>query len=117
MTVTSRALVATDRPARYGKQLMSHMSRRVDTQWDEETGIGRAVFGQSAVCTLTSQDDGLHLELVCEPGELDRLEDVVGRHLVRFGTRDELVCAWGRNDGTAGTTQSKPDDDSHWTAP
>ncbi len=32
-------------------------------------------------------------------------EDVVGRHLVRFGERDELSVAWTRSDGTTGSTQ------------
>jgi hypothetical protein len=32
-------------------------------------------------------------------------EDVVGRHLVRFGERDELQVQWVRSDGAAGTTQ------------
>ena len=36
---------------------------------------------------------------------LDRLEDVVGRHLVRFGTKDELVVQWQRSDGTSGSRQ------------
>jgi hypothetical protein len=32
---------------------------------------------------------------------------VVGRHLVRFGTRDELVVEWVREGGAAGTVQRK----------
>ncbi|WP_374935444.1 DUF2218 domain-containing protein [Streptomyces resistomycificus] len=41
---------------------------------------------------------------------LDRLEDVVGRHLVRFGAKDELVVEWRRDTGEPGTTQRKAED-------
>ncbi|MFE4967459.1 hypothetical protein [Streptomyces sp. NPDC056660] len=30
----------------------------------------------------------------------------LGRHLVRFGTRDELLVEWHRDNGEPGTTQS-----------
>ena len=36
----------------------------------------------------------------------------LGEHLVRLGTRDELVVAWQRSDGTAGTVQRKTEDDA-----
>jgi hypothetical protein len=36
---------------------------------------------------------------------------VVGRHLVRFGTRDELVVRWVRADGSPGSEQRRVDDD------
>jgi hypothetical protein len=39
------------------------------------------------------------------------MEDVVGRHLVRFGTRDELVVRWIRSDGTDGSVQRVPADE------
>ncbi len=43
------------------------------------------------------------LALVADDAEnLDRLEGVLGRHLVKFGAKDELVCAWTRSDGTPG---------------
>jgi hypothetical protein len=38
------------------------------------------------------------------------LEDVVGRHLVRFGTKDELVVEWRRESGEPGTTQRNAGD-------
>jgi hypothetical protein len=39
------------------------------------------------------------------PVDLARLEDVVGRHLLRFGARDELHVRWSRSDGQPGTEQ------------
>jgi hypothetical protein len=110
---TSSAAVPTDRPARYGKQLAAHLGRRATSSWDEDTGLGEIVFPFGRA-TMTAQHDTLVLFVEGSPeaepdlqgaAGLDRLEDVVGRHLVRFGTKDELVVRWQRSDGTPGTTQ------------
>jgi hypothetical protein len=98
----STATVATDRPQRYGKQLVSHLSRRSEGTWDDQAETGFIQFGNGRV-DLSCTVDALLLALVADEPDLDRLEDVVGRHLVRFGTRDELVVSWVRLDGTAGT--------------
>lgn len=103
-TITSTASVATDRPARYGKQLVSHLTRRVTGEWDDDAGSGFIEFTGGRV-TLTSADGALGLALAAGEDDVARLEDVVGRHLVRFGTRDELVVRWTRSDGTPGSVQ------------
>jgi hypothetical protein len=110
---TSSATVITDRPGRYGKQLASHLGRRVSSSWDDDAGSGEVTlpFGRAE---LTAKDGALHLFVQGSPDAepelqggagLDRLEDVVGRHLVRFGTKDELVVQWQRSDGTPGSRQ------------
>ena len=101
---TSTAHVPTDRPARYGKQLVSHLSRRNGGAWDEPAGTGTVSLGVGELL-LNAQQDALTLELSCPAEEVERLEDVVGRHLVRFGTRDELRVSWQRGDGSPGTSQ------------
>jgi hypothetical protein len=106
----SAATVRTDRPGRYGKQLVSHMSRRGHGEWDDGQGAGRLDLGGGQL-KLEQTDDALVLELTVASGnDISQLEDVIGRHLVRFGTRDELVVAWQRSDGTAGTVQRKAED-------
>ncbi|BFV57080.1 DUF2218 domain-containing protein [Kitasatospora sp. CMC57] len=97
----SQARVATDRPARYGKQLAAHMGRKVQAEWCEEAGRGELVFG-AGTATLTAEPDALLLVVEGAEGDLPQLEDVVGRHLVRFGARDELVVEWHRDSGEAG---------------
>ena len=109
MNPSSTAAVATTRPERYAKQLVAHMARKVTAAWDEDGGTGRVSF-PTAELTLRRGADALLLALTAEPGELDRWEGVVGRHLVRFGTRDELVVAWHRADGSAGTVQRRDED-------
>jgi hypothetical protein len=101
---TSTATVATDRPGRYGKQLVSHLTRRAAGEWDDDAGRGFVEFTGGRV-TLTSADGALDLVLAADEDAVARLEDVVGRHLVRFGTRDELVVRWTRSDGTPGSVQ------------
>jgi hypothetical protein len=44
---------------------------------------------------LTAETDGLRIRAVATGTEaLPRLQDVIARHLVRFGQRDELVVTW-----------------------
>lgn len=106
---TSTASVPTDRAARYAKQLTDHMSRKVTTAWDAEAGTGSIDFdGATAVVSVgpTALDFALSAG---SPELLDRFERVIGIHLVRFGRRDELVCAWTRADGSPATTQTVAD--------
>lgn len=109
-SVVSRTLVATDRAPRYGKQLIGHLGRHLETSWDEDTATGVVRF-EHGLCDLTSSAEGLLLALEIDPGtpavseQVARMEDVIGRHLVRFGARDELVASWVRSDGTPGSTQ------------
>jgi len=100
----STAQVGTDRASRYGKQLVSHLSRRSAGAWDDDSGAGWIDFGESRA-ELTAVPGALHIRLSATPDRVAAMEDVVGRHLVRFGARDELVVRWTRTDGTPGTIQ------------
>ncbi|WP_377271375.1 DUF2218 domain-containing protein [Peterkaempfera sp. SMS 1(5)a] len=97
----SQARVATDRPNRYAKQLASHLGRRIDAVWDEESGTGTLAFGAGRG-TLTAEPGALLLAVEGQAADLATLEDVVGRHLVRFGAKDELVVEWQRDTGEPG---------------
>lgn len=109
--ITSKALVSTERAGRYGKQLASHLGRRATAEWDESAGHGTIDFG-GAKAELTAEAAGLRLTLTTPPEDVERFEDVLGRHLVRFGAKDELSCRWTRSDGSAGTEQHNADDDT-----
>ena len=115
---TSTALVSTDRPARYAKQLTSHMSRRIETSWDDSSGSGTLTFpridegdrrGPGARVLLHAREDGLLLDLESEEDALERYEQVVGIHLARFGAKDALVVSWAHQDGTPGSSQGPVD--------
>jgi hypothetical protein len=106
----STATVSTDRPGRYGRQLVSHMSRRGHGAWDEANGSGTLDL-RGGHLELETAAGALVLRLTVAPeDDVARLEDVIGRHLVRFGARDELVVTWQRTDGTAGTVQRKTEE-------
>jgi uncharacterized protein len=115
-TLSSSAIVTTDRPGRYGKQLAAHLGRKLGSSWDDDNQNGSITF-PFGTSQLSAHADGLHLR--AEVGDdpdlqgaagLDRLEDVVGRHLVRFGGRDELVVRWQRSDGSPGSQQVNEQD-------
>jgi hypothetical protein len=95
MTLTSRADVATDAPARYAKQLVSHLGRRLEGSVDEDSGVGR-LTGPAFAVTLEPAGSALVLEASAEDAEgLDRITDVVGSHLQRFAaSTEELTVAW-----------------------
>jgi len=90
--VTATASVATPTPERYAKQLASHLGRRVEVR-EEPDGI-RLVF-DGGDCLLRSHADSLELIATAAGSEqLDRVKNVVGSHLERFGQRNELQVSW-----------------------
>ncbi|CAM00624.1 hypothetical protein A8924_1697 [Saccharopolyspora erythraea NRRL 2338] len=94
--VQARAEVATDKPERYGKQLASHLGRRCGVA-DEDGGVRITLPVESGAgsCLLAYRPGVLELRAEAEDAEvLDRVRDVVGRHLERFGQRDSLVVRW-----------------------
>ena len=107
--LASTAIVPTQRAARYGKQLVSHMAHKITGAWDEETASGYLLFDREGPVlgrfdVIASPSD-LRLELRTTPERAPHLEHVAGIHLARFGVRDGLAIAWERTDGSEGTTQ------------
>lgn len=90
--MTSNAIVTTDKPVAYMRQLCKHFGHRVPTSFDDNAG--RIEF-ESGDCNLTAGTDELTLEVsAAESDQVQRLKDVVGRHLERFGRRDQLTVTW-----------------------
>ena len=107
--LASTAIVPTQRAARYGKQLVSHMAHKITGFWDEDAGSGYLLFDREGPVlgrfdVIASPSD-LRLELRTTPERAAHLEHVAGIHLARFGARDGLTIAWRRSDGSAGSTQ------------
>ena len=91
-TVTSRADVVTAAPDRYAKQLVAHFGRKIAFTTDGTTSsatiggaTGQVVVGDGVLTLLASAPDVASLAVV---------QDVLGRHLERFGARSELVVSW-----------------------
>jgi len=94
--LSSRAEVATENPGRYAKQLVAHLGRRVEFTTDGDTstapigtGTGTVVAGNDMLT--------LHAQAPDEAGLL-QIQDVLGRHLERFGQRNELIDTWSAID-------------------
>ncbi len=101
--LTSVAVVTTDAPARYAKQLLSHVGRKATVeQVDDEQDGGRLVFSYGTG-TLRTREGRLVMEAAAADAEsLAHVEDVLGRHLERFGARHRLTVTWERGAGHDG---------------
>jgi hypothetical protein len=96
----------TDRPSRYGKQIVSHLGRRALAEWNDDTNTGVVTFADDAgVAEFACESGALRIDLRTPPGLIPKFESVVGEHLVRFGVRDELTVSWTRSDGSPGSVQ------------
>ena len=90
--LTARAVVPTEAPERYAKQLVSHLGRR--TEWTTEGGTSTASIAGGT--GFVEVGDGV-LTLRAEAPDAESLatvKDVLGRHLERFGQRNELAVVW-----------------------
>ena len=92
VSLTARADVPTATPARYAKQLLSHLGQRVSWSTDGETSTAELAGGTGTVVV----GDGV-LTLLAEAPDtesLTRVQHVLGSHLERFGQRNELTVTW-----------------------
>ena len=90
----SRADVPTDAPARYAKQLLSHLGRKVDFVADGNTHTAN-LGGSTAQIVVGDGVLTLVAAAQAEP-DLARIEHALGSHLERFGRRAELLVRWTR---------------------
>jgi len=98
--VTSTAVVPTDSAARYAKQLLAHLGRKAGVEpveGDPDAGLLHLSGGGTGV--VRPRADHLILEASADDADsLATVEDVLGRHLERFGARRELTVTWRRAD-------------------
>ena len=92
----STAVVQTATPARYAKQLVSHLGRKIEFVHDPAENSWRMAFdGVSGSITVAEGE----LVLAAEASDADtlgRIEQALGGHLERFGQRQELTVTWLR---------------------
>jgi hypothetical protein len=92
---TSRADVATDVPARYAKQLVSHLGRKVE--FVSEGNTHTAAIGSSTAQIVIGDGVLTLLAAAQTESEMARIEHALGGHLERFGQRAELNVSWDRS--------------------
>lgn len=103
--ITSKATVLIERPARYGKQLVNHLRRKSGGEWDAETERGWINLGDDRAEVVAAEEQ-LELSVEGPADHIERLEGVVGRHLVSFARTLEIEVQWHRSDAAAGTRQA-----------
>ncbi|WP_312884892.1 DUF2218 domain-containing protein [Nocardia barduliensis] len=101
-------MVRTDRPERYGKQLVAHLGRRNGGEWSAEDSSGWIDL-DTGRATVTARPGELSLRIEAPAEDLPQLEDVLARHLVRFGERDGLSVTWQRDPSAPGATDAGVD--------
>lgn len=92
MTIAITGRAATDRAHRYLKQLCSHLSEKVEAEYNEEGGI---VYFGDAIARLTPTDTTLEIAISgSENLAFYRTMGIVAGHLEKFGVRDNLLVHW-----------------------
>jgi len=90
----STARVATKSALRYLGQLCKHFGHKVPSSLDGDHGWIAFEFGR---CHLAASDEELSLHNTAASLEtLQRLEEVIARHLERFAFREALTITWQR---------------------
>lgn len=88
----AEAYVETDKAAKYLKWLCGHFKIKVPAEYDEERGTVLFPFG---VCEMRVQPGTLYIRVnTTDPDSFERLKEVVGDHLERFGRKDMLQITW-----------------------
>jgi hypothetical protein len=94
---SSHAIVPSDRADRYVKQLVSHLGRKAGVV---SSGEGHRLSLSAGDCVVRSVQGRIELVAQADTEQaLHAVEQVVARHLVRFGQRDELRVTWVSDDG------------------
>jgi len=96
---TSTAVVHTDAALRYAKQLVAHLGHKVPVEdVDGNPNAQRLVFAYGSG-VVRPEADRLVMEAAADDDEsLARVEDVLTRHLERFGARRALGVSWQRQE-------------------
>jgi len=104
----SVARVQTVTPERYAKQLVSHLGRRVPVSGDAATDGARLTFDVGVGVVRTGQDELVLVADAPTNAGLAVVQDVLSRHLVRFGERHGLTVTWSDPAGAGSAADSPP---------
>ena len=105
-THLSRADVVTDAPARYAKQLVAHLGRKVPFTTDGATSTATV---DGLTLAITVADNILNLAVTAtDEAAVTRGEHALGSHLERFGVRRGLTVTWTRTTTTAPAGEGAP---------
>lgn len=87
------ARVSTLKADRYANRLCKHFAHEIYAEWTHPKGV--AEFPELGICRMTARPDELVLEVeATDPEKLGKVQDIIARHLERFGARDGLAVDW-----------------------
>jgi hypothetical protein len=93
---TSEAHIPTDLAPRYLGQLCKHFEHKRPVEYSRDHG---QITFDTGVCTLDATGTTLILHADApDPENLDRLQNVVVRHLERFAFRNPIEVTWTPKD-------------------
>jgi hypothetical protein len=88
----AEAQIPTASASKYLQQLCKHFQHKLPATFDAQAGQITFPLGETK---LAADDETLTIRVESANGEdLERLKDVVVRHLVRFAFREELKVDW-----------------------
>jgi hypothetical protein len=88
----SQTEITTPHASRYLQQLCKHFAHKLTVAFDPAQGSITFDIGD---VRLTAEGERLTIALTAPGGEqLERLKDIVIRHLERFAFREELAVEW-----------------------
>ena len=91
--IEARASVPTESGSKYIQQLCKHWAHKLPVTFSQDTGT---VTFDAGVATMVAQAHAIELTIAAESQEVvDRLKEVVARHLDRFAFREApLTFEW-----------------------
>lgn len=93
---TASAIVPTQSAKRYSKQLAAHLGHKAEIRNEPD---GKRIVLTMGSCLLLSRAEAIELRAESNnPEGLERIKEVTGSHLARFGHRDGLVVRWLRTE-------------------
>ena len=88
----AEAQIPTASASKYLQQLCKHFQHKLPATFDAQAGQITFPLGKT---TLAADDRTLTIHVEAANGEdMERLKDVVARHLARFAFREELSVNW-----------------------
>lgn len=97
----SQAIFPTASGSRYLQQLCKHWAHKFPVNFTPEEG--EIEFGEGRLCRLRASADALTMQAVTpDEAGLERLQDVIVKHVARFAFREDMTgVSWTRMEEAA----------------
>ena len=92
--MNATAIIPTENARRYLGQFVKHFAQKLPFVRHESNERGEVEF-PLGLCTLDADETRLSIIVNAgTPEEMDKLKEVVDRHLLRFAFREDLAINW-----------------------